>query len=798
MRTSRLMTLSVLVAAGIGLTACSGSTGPTGPQGPTGATGAPGTPGAPGATGATGPTGPAGTPPQLAEQCTVCHGAGRLAGVAEIHNLRAGDDLATGLIQITSVSFPASTIVTPTVAFTVWGPNCGTPGTPPPASPTTDCAPMDFPAVNSQPIPSFNFTVAAYAPAPSLGENPFWLNYLNNSSERSCGSGVNASNVPTCLATTGQLVGTLTRIGTGVYTYKFVSNLAAVSTYDPTLPTRFGIQTGNSQLFANGVLDVTPTAVGVGGDGVPAPVAPVVSTQACNQCHQRLAIHGRRVLEAYCVTCHNPALVNGGQSGNMSVMIHSWHAGKQLDLNYSFARVVATEITYPQNAANCTTCHQGVTAQGVLGAPLDAWQTNPSFTACFSCHVGGNVPPAHPFAVTAATNCKTCHNTTDTTKMNVAIAHNSADTIFATNTAKQFQYKIVSATGTAPGQTPVVKLQVLFSATGAAPFVPMNPIAQTTGPWSFSAPGGASRLFVDIGWQTSDFRNIGDAVAAGQPISIDVLGTGTVTTTTDFTVTVTSPTPVPAGLTGSLTVAIEGHPGVINPNSSVSITTPVRIPVKNVTKAFAVSGSATARRAVVDVAKCNLCHEDLSLHGANRTPEPPSVALPFGSVAVCTMCHNTEATDIARRPAAGGIDGKSQETIDFKAMIHGIHSANVVIYGFGGSVNDFREVTYPGFPANCQACHISPDPDDFPVTYSYSQPAVATWGTTTDVGADRVDNADNLRTTKWAATCLACHSSPVLFNTTTDPVRASRNVDHATVNGAGFGLTQAQIDALNQ
>ena len=72
MRTSKLMTLSVLVAAGIGLTACSGSTGPTGATGatgPTGPSGAPGAtgptgpsgaPGATGATGATGDTGPAG------------------------------------------------------------------------------------------------------------------------------------------------------------------------------------------------------------------------------------------------------------------------------------------------------------------------------------------------------------------------------------------------------------------------------------------------------------------------------------------------------------------------------------------------------------------------------------------------------------------------------------------------------------------------------------------------------------------------------------------------------------------
>ena len=805
MRTSKLMTLSVLVAAGLGLAACDG---PTGATGATGATGPAGTNGTNGATGATGQTGPAGQLPQLAEQCSVCHGPERLAGVSEIHNLRASADLTSGLIQINSVTFPATT-VTPTVNFTVWGPDCGTPGTPAPSAPTDTCKPMDFPAVNSQPFPQFNFTVAALVPTPALlpGTNPFWLNYLNNSSERTCGGGTSTTTgLPTCAATGTQIVGTLTRpsgTGNGIYAYTFKTNLAAVTApgtttppiYDPTLTTRFGIQTGNDQLFANGTLDVLPPAVAAGGPGAPTTTTPIVSTQACNQCHQRLALHGRRILEAYCVTCHNPALASG--NGNMVLMIHDLHAGRQLNLNYSIAGVVAAEITYPQNVANCTTCHQGAG-----GTALNAWQDNASFGACFTCHVGGNVgAPAgpHPFTVSVSTNCKLCHNSTSTDKTNVAIAHNSADTIFATNTAKNFQYKIVSVASTAPGQLPVVTLQVLFSPDGGTtPFVAQNPIGQTTGPWSFSAPGGASRLFADIGWQNTDFRNVGDAVAAGQPIQLDVLGTGVVNTT-NFNVVVTSTTAVPAGLTGQLTVAIEGHPGVPNPLSSGSTTTPVRIPVKNVTKAAAVSGtSTTARRAVVDVAKCNLCHKDLSLHGNNRTPEAPSVALPFGSVAVCAMCHNTEATDIGRRPAAGGIDGKSQETVDFKVMIHGIHSAQVVIYGFGGSVNDFRDVTYPGYPANCQACHISPDPDDFPVVYTYSQPPVASFGTTTNVGADRVGNTDNLRTTKWAAVCLSCHASSVLFNTTTDPFRAARNADHAAVNGAGFGLTQAQIDALNQ
>ena len=53
----------------------------------------------------------------------------------------------------------------------------------------------------------------------------------------------------------------------------------------------------------------------------------------------------------------------------------------------------------------------------------------------------------------------------------------------------------------------------------------------------------------------------------------------------------------------------------------------------------------------------------------------------------------------------GGIDGKAEESIDFKRMVHGIHAGQadkggfrtkgLVVYGFGGSVNDFSEVRYP-------------------------------------------------------------------------------------------------------
>jgi len=763
MRTSKYSALAVVIATAVALAGCSGSDGAAGATGPTGPSG---------------PSGPQGQPPQLAEQCEACHSAGKLADAAAFHNEAALGSLQAGKIVITAVTFPATT-VQPQISFTVYGPDCGQPtggNAVPTLSPT--CGPVDFPAVNYQPIPAFNFTVAKYVTTQPAGENPYWVPYVYASntagavpsSERSCGSGTNSTTgLANCLATTGQLVGTLTKVPAtiGQYVYTFKSNLAAATApgstaviYDPAALTRFGVQTGNNQQFANGTLDVTPPAIATGGPGTTptTPATPIVSTAACNQCHKRLAIHGRRVLEDYCVTCHDPSLVAGGQSGDMVVMIHKWHAGKQLNLDYSFAGVVATEITYPQDVRNCNTCHQTAS-----GTELPAWYALPSYTACFTCHKASG----HPVPVTASTNCKLCHNSTATDALNPQIAHR----IFEQEASKAFAYKILNVTGFKPGQTTVVTLAVLNPITTPAT---TYDIKAATGPWSYAA-SGASRLFVDIGWSHTDIRNVGNGVAYGQPIQIDVLAKGVVDPVTKA-ITVTSPLAIPAAVTGSLTVAIEGHPAVINPSISPATTVPSRIPVTNVSKAYNVTGnSAVARRTVVDIAKCNECHFNLSLHGNNRT----------GDITTCMLCHNTEATDGSRRPAAGGIDGLPSVSIDFKSMIHKIHSAQVVVYGFGGSVNDFEEVTYPAPLSNCQACHVTPPADMFPVVFSYDAPDAAAWGSTTNAGADKVGNADNLRTTKWTAVCNGCHSE-------------AASVDHMRVNGAGFGLTQAEIDALNQ
>ena len=154
------------------------------------------------------------------------------------------------------------------------------------------------------------------------------------------------------------------------------------------------------------------------------------------------------------------------------------------------------------------------------------------------------------------------------------------------------------------------------------------------------------------------------------------------------------------------------------------------------------------------------------------------------------MCHNTEATDGSRRPnytTAGtpGVDGKLEEGIDFKYMIHSIHGTalgnGIVVYGYGGSVNDFRDVTYPQVASNCLACHNAG---------TYLQPLAPTStlaganGTTVFAGADRTGTADNLRTTKYKATCGACHGT-------------GAQQSHIQQSGGATGVTQAEIDAVN-
>ena len=101
---------------------------------------------------------------------------------------------------------------------------------------------------------------------------------------------------------------------------------------------------------------------------------------------------------------------------------------------------------------------------------------------------------------------------------------------------------------------------------------------------------------------------------------------------------------------------------------------------------------------IVDTASCNECHDHLAVHGGPRQ-----------DVHECVLCHNQ-----------GSTDPSSENTLDFKVMIHKIHDGDnlpsvlagtdYIIYGYGNSVNDFSTVKFPQNIMNCTKCHAPNDP----------------------------------------------------------------------------------------
>ena len=156
--------------------------------------------------------------------------------------------------------------------------------------------------------------------------------------------------------------------------------------------------------------------------------------------------------------------------------------------------------------------------------------------------------------------------------------------------------------------------------------------------------------------------------------------------------------------------------------------------MQNFIEPFAVTDAApVARRMVVDDAKCESCHSNLSLHGSNR----------HDANGYCQTCHMPSATDEAVR-----LEGEPQ-SIDFRYMIHKIHRGadlenGYVVYGYRSSVNDFSHVEYVGDLRNCEACH-----DDG--TYQLPLPS----------GLEPVATPQDLWTPMLpeTASCLSCHDS---------------------------------------
>ena len=694
------------------------------------------------------------------EDCALCHRAGSIADVEEVHNKDSNSPQG----EITDVTIAGGDV---TISFKLFDSE-------------NNLVPIAGVGANN-----IRFTIAKLVPGAG-GDPDNWRSYINQIETKEAGDPGNAADgTPTPdgteevqataerASTSG---GVFTDNGDGTYTYQLSFDITSVTNpltadpivYDDTLTHRVAMQVSDN--VANAFLDFVPAG------GAVTTTRDIAVNASCNECHIKLGLHGGdRIQTEYCVTCHNPGSTdaNSGNTVDFKVMVHKIHYGEQLpsidDLGWEYAIwgfgnskhdystvVDPQDVRFPglgQQNNTCTKCHQTGDA-----SDSDNWNSVPTQEACTSCHdtTSFTDPPPAGFTLHSGgarsdnSGCAGCHPSTGG-----AAGVIDSHVIPAQVAGQSFAYKIQSVTDpdgeeVDPGDLVKVTFSVFDPAVGD---IAAGRYDILTDPAFTSTAGGASRLAILIGWDSTDYSNTGSGSTPAQPISLNPLFGGA-TDNLDGTFSVTSTDAIPKDVTGSGVAAIEGHPaGDFDADGNYSD----RVPVTNVFMNFPITEDpADERRTVVDIANCNTCHGTLSLHGNNRTNEPQ----------VCVICHNANATDIEVRPGGGavGADGKVEEAIDFKYMIHAIHAGaaeehgyrenGIVVYGFGGSVNDFSEVRMPAGLDNlrdCTGCHVG-NTFELPIDENALPTTVLT-------EAKEADPDDDKNITPMSSVCSSCHDT---------------------------------------
>lgn len=549
----------------------------------------------------------------------------------------------------------------------------------------------------------------------------------------------------------------------GTYEYIFAKALDAYgpdgASYDATLTHRVGLELRSTATSALAAANNSPyTFQPSSGSTTNLPTQrDIVDNDTCFACHDRLEFHGGpRTDVQYCVTCHNPGSTDG-QTGNtvsFPVLIHKIHMGANLANGFQIIGNNNTvfdfsNVHFPQDQRNCQTCHQESDADTPQASN---WRNLPYSTPCGACHdtVNFQTGEGHGADNLAASDdqCVTCHgpaSTINNGNLRVEVVHRIPTKL----AGQRFKYNILGVTNTAPGQSPVVRFSVTDPTNNNAPYNILTDPA-------FTAGGGASSLSVNIGWNTANYTNAGSGSATpgtgtpAQPIRINPLtigGTPAAGPDAEGAFAATSPLAIPPGVMGSLGVALEGHPALDADGDGVID----RIPVTNAIAFAAATGPLAPRRQVVDVRKCNDCHNQLSMHGSNRTDE----------VQVCAMCHNPNTTDINRRvPNSTCVNtlGADDSPTDLKYMIHAIHNgpnSGYAACGFGNTPILFDEVHFPGKLNNCEACHVTPTATGVASYYPVDPDRVL--ATTVDAGPDRSSQTDDVAWSPNVAVCSGCH-----------------------------------------
>ncbi len=573
--------------------------------------------------------------------------------------------------------------------------------------------------------------------------------------------------------------GTYQSLGDGVYRYTMGLQLPA--NYEVNATHTLGMWASRDlEDFdmgvpnANAVYDFVPSGAPV------QQVRDVVSTAACNQCHDPLAAHGLPPFEfdrrevRICILCHFPGQINPetGNTVDEKVFIHKLHMGANLPsvtnkplsplgtngatatiataatqapvpAGYDPANlpgkpyqiIVTSEnetfdgstLVFPQDLRNCTTCHQQATQ-------ADNWKTNPSRAACGSCHdnVDFSTGRNHVgLAQSDDTKCTACHAANAGTEFDLSVAGAHVMPT-KSNQLAGLNVNILQVTNATPNGNP----QVMFTV--------------TDNKGNALDASKLDRLNLTIAGPVTDYTTAPPWQEDARQATPGSAG-----------YTYTLKRSLPADANGTWAVGAEAFRNVSVSGPIFSANLPVRETAFNPVFYFGISGSqVVARRQVVDVNKCNVCHDQIRAHGGTRR-----------NTEYCVMCHNPKQVDGQDVP----------ETVNFRTMMHRIHMGVALdnTYTAGGQAGENHQnwngVRYPADPRDCSKCHVGttytlPLPDGLVATdapaffYTPVQPAASACLGCHN-GQDAAAHALQM-TSSLGESCDVCHGENAEFAVT--------------------------------
>jgi len=357
--------------------------------------------------------------------------------------------------------------------------------------------------------------------------------------------------------------------------------------------------------------------------------------------------------------------------------------------------------------------------------------------------------------------CTTCH-TGAVEEAGPALAIHRAireDDRARAEAGDNFKFEIISATNTAPGETPIITFQVT-NKDGVAYDILTAPEFDLATLDPEGDDVAALNLYVQ--WSTDDYyggdenglvlggrknnslveSNVQDLSfeEPGYPFRMylgaiqDAIVNGDGTANAGGSFTVPFYTAIPENITGDIAIGLGGHPAWEYTDADG---------VTGFGRAAAVSAvfyPGEERITAFESAQCSNCHNRPQFHGSNRN----------GNLEICLLCHTADTAVCSDDvdPVTGACPVSEtvfDEGYHFGYMIHRIHNADPTYVA-----GEFADVRYPQSIANCETCHVEG---------GYNVARDTARSVSTSLGNDIRVWTDDIATTPTAAACGSCHSS---------------------------------------